>query len=155
MALFENGSYNFEPTTEQVIELDPTFDTNNFGQVKILSETETYVRNLLLILMGKPGFYPSIPDLGMDIGQYLYGFEDEIDTNEIKTKLAKQCSDFIPEIDSGDFDVFVEHYKNRPMLVFKLPVIHDDKTLSMALGIRVNEKGVFVYNFIENKTQLI
>jgi len=155
MALFENGIFNYEPVEQPVIELDPTFDTNNFGQVKILSESETYVRNLLLILMGKPGFYPSIPELGMDIGQYLYGFEDEINISAIKSKLASQCSDFIPEIDSGDFDIYLTHYKNKPMLIFKLPVIHDDKTLSMALGIRVNEKGVFVYNFVENRNQLI
>ena len=58
--------------------IDPTFGLNNFNQTKVLSETETLVNNILMVLFGKPGFYPSIPALGMNIGQYLYNFADDI-----------------------------------------------------------------------------
>ena len=73
--------------------VDPVYGVNNFNRSKVLTETETKVSNMLMILFGKPGFYPSIPSLGMDINQYLYKFEDEINVEEIKSKLISQCRD--------------------------------------------------------------
>lgn len=134
---------------------DPTLGVNNFNETKILSVSETYARNLLVLLLGRPGFYPSQPELGMDIEQYLYQFFDEINVEEIKAKLILQCEDFLPEIDSGDFDVYKTEYNGNPMLIFQLPVVIDRNTLSMALGVTINAKGELIYNFVENKTQLV
>lgn len=134
---------------------DPTFGVNNFEKPRVLSITQTYANNLLTILLGKPGFYPSQPNLGMDIQQYLYKFIDEINVNEIKIKLMNQCTDFMPEIESGEFDVYKTTHNGKPMLIFKLPIIVDTKTLAMALGITVNEKGEMIYNFVEDKDNYI
>ena len=49
--------------------VDPVYGVNNFNETKVLTEAETLVNNILMILFGKPGFYPSIPSLGMDIQQ--------------------------------------------------------------------------------------
>ena len=81
---------------EKMANVDPTYGLNDFSKPKVLSEAETYVRNLLTILFGKPGFYPSIPNLGMDIKQYLSQFSDSIDIAKVKSKLAYQCSDLLP-----------------------------------------------------------
>ena len=81
--------------------VDPVYGVNNFNETKVLTEAETLVNNILMILFGKPGFYPSIPWLGMDIQQYLYKFEDEIDDLKIKSKLASQCREFLPNIEDG------------------------------------------------------
>ena len=134
---------------------DPTFGVNNFERPKVLSVTQTYVNNLLTILLGKPGFYPSQPELGMDIEQYLYKYIDDINTTEIKAKLINQCTDFLPEIESGEFDVYKSTYNGRPMLLFKLPIIIDGKSLAMALGITINAKGEMIYNFVEDKNQYV
>ena len=58
--------------------VDPAFGVDSFNRPKVLSETETIVNNILFILFGKPGSYPSIPSLGMDIEQYLYLFEQSV-----------------------------------------------------------------------------
>ena len=81
---------------------DPTMGVDNFNETKILSPSETVVRNILLILLGKPGFYPSQPNLGMDIEQYLYNFADEINTEELKLILIDQCHDLIDLIDEDE-----------------------------------------------------
>lgn len=130
--------------------VDPTFSTNNYNKPKVLTEIETTVNNVLALLFGKPGFYPSIPDLGMDIKQYLYKFEDDINPDEIKTILARQCEDFVPDIQSGDLDVYVTNYNGQSALVFILPIITDQKSVSVALGVTLNEKGEMVYNFVED-----
>ena len=102
-----------------------------------------------MILFGKPGFYPSIPYLGMDVGSMLYMFEDEINTDKIKTDLAYQCIDFLPLIDDGDLDVVVTTYKGRTMLIFQLPIIYKKKTTTLTVGVTLNDKGQLIYQFEE------
>lgn len=135
--------------------VDPTFSLNNFNRPKVLSKMETYVNNFLMLLFGKPGFYPSIPEIGMDIEQYLYQFEDDINTDEIKTKLVKQCEEFLPEIQSGTFNVLKSTYKNNTLLVFVMPIIDDTQTHSVAIGITRNTKGELIYKFVENMDQTL
>lgn len=135
--------------------LNPTFSVNNYNKPKVLTELESYVNDVLMLLFGKPGFYPSIPTIGMDIKQYLYMFEDDINTEEIKTKLATQCNEFLPELSTGEFDVFKTVYNERSMLIFKLPIVSDTNKNSAALGITTNEKGELIYNFVETEEQML
>ncbi len=136
--------------------VDPTYGVNNFNKAKVLTEEETYVHNILTILLGKPGFYPSIPYLGMDIQQELYKFEDEIDTEKLKAQLVSQCSDFLPLVKNGDFDIITTNYNNQTLLIFQLPVIINNNHIALAVGITLN-KGQLVYQFTENpiNTQII
>ena len=80
--------------------VDPTFEVDDYNRGKILNESQTIAYNILTLLFAKPGFYPSIPSLGMDITSYFYRFSDEDLVNEIKLKLIAQCSDFLPSIES-------------------------------------------------------
>lgn len=132
-----------------IMPVDPVYGVNDFNRPKVLAEDETYVNNLLMILFGKPGFYPSIPYLGMDVGSMLYMFEDEINTDKIKTDLVYQCIDFLPLIDDGDLDVVVTTYKGRTMLIFQLPIIYKKKTTTLTVGVTLNDKGQLIYQFEE------
>lgn len=135
---------------------DPTFEVDDYDLLKTLSPTETYVRNLLVLLFGKPGFMPSMPNLGMDISQYYYAFEDEIDTEQLKSKLAAQCNEYLPELQTGEINIYQKVYNNRLVLIFKLPVIIDDKNIAVALGVTTNSNGELVYQYTENEiTQII
>ena len=134
---------------------DPTYDVNDYNLLKVLSPTETYVKNILVILFGKPGFMPSIPSLGMDISKYLYMFEDEIDTSQIKYDLTRQCEEFLPDVETGDIDVYQRIYNGRSLLIFKLPVIIDDKNIEVALGVTTNKNGELIYQYTENEIHQI
>lgn len=134
----------------KIASVDPVYGVNNFNQTKVLSESETLINNILMILFGKPGFYPSIPSLGMDIEGYLYMFEDEIDVSKIKAKLASQCREFLPSMQDGSMDVYTTTYKDHTMLIFELPILVDNVTSMLALGVTVNDKGEMVYTFVSN-----
>ena len=136
-------------------DIDPTFAIDDFNRPKVLSETETFVNNILTLLLGEPGFYPSLPSIGLNIKQHLYNFFDDINTEDIKAELVRQCRDFLPSVDSGDFDVQKAIYNGNTVLLFQLPTIDDIVKNSVALGVTINEKGEFVYNFIEGKYQTI
>ena len=133
---------------------DPTMGVDNFGEVKILSKTDTVCKNLLLVLFGKPGFYPSYPELGIDIAKYFYSFDD-IDLSQIKADLQFQCAKLVPEIDSLDFQIKMTNFKGQGMLIIRFPIIKTDDRLYMALGITTNRRGEFMYKFVEDKNQII
>ena len=135
--------------------LNPTFSVNNYNRPKVLTELESYVNDILMLLFGKPGFYPSIPSIGMNIQQYLYMFEDEINVDEIKTTLAEQCKEFLPELQTGELDVIKSQYNGNTLLIFKLPIINDTNQNSAAIGITTNEKGELIYNFVETNNQVL
>jgi len=138
------------------INIDPTFAVNDYNKPKMLSNKETYVNNIMMLLFGKPGFYPSIPSIGMDIQQYLYKFEDEINVEDIKNKLSIQCKDFLPEIQNGDLDVMKTVYNERMLLIFKLPLIDDTNDCDVVIGVTTNTRGEIVYNFVESsKAQIL
>ena len=137
------------------INLNPTFGVNDYDRPKVLSTMESYVTDILMILFGKPGFYPSIPTLGMDIGSLLYKFEDEVSAEELKTELENQCHEFSKEIDTGDMDVVTTTYKNHLMIIFILPLIDDTKKVRLSLGVTTNNRCEIVYNFVENEEQII
>ena len=103
--------------------VDPSFSKNDFDEPKYYNESETLARNVLLVLFGVPGFYPSIPTLGMDIKSYIYNFFDEISEESIKAKLGQQCSMFTKYIQSGDIEVKKGYYRGQPLIAFSLPVV--------------------------------
>jgi hypothetical protein len=135
--------------------VNPTFNVNDFNEPKVLSPTESFITDVMMILFGKPGFYPSIPTLGMDISHYLYSFDDEIDTEGIKSELALQCSEFSYSINRGDMDIITTKYNGNLMLLFLMPIVKDSKDFQLVLGVTTNDKGEIIYNFVENETQII
>ena len=130
--------------------VDPVYGVNVFEETKVLSESQTLVNHVLMILLNKPGFYPSIPYLGMNVGQYLYTFSDSIDEMNLKAKLATQCRELLPDIQEGALDVYSVENDGKPLLIFVLPVLVDGVTAFISLGITVNDRGEMIYNFVEN-----
>jgi len=136
--------------------VDPVFGINVFNEAKVLSESQTMINQVLMILLNRPGFYPSIPHLGMDIAQYLYTFADEVDELHLKAILAAQCNELLPDIEEGEMDVYSEDYNGHPLLIFVLPVLVNGVTSTVTLGITVNDRGEMVYNFVDNgKPQIL
>ena len=135
--------------------VDPVFGVNEFGKPRMLTETQTYVNNFLTLLLGKPGFFPSLPDIGIDIAQYLYMHLDDINVETLKSKIATQCADFIPLIVDGRFDIVKTNLYNRTVLIFILPEIDDTNDLAVSIGVTTNNNGEVIYKFVENKYQIV
>lgn len=135
--------------------VDPQFGIDSYNRAKVLSESQTIVNNILTLLFGKPGFYPSIPQLGMNIQQYLYSFEDDFDTNFIKSQLAAQCRDFIDVIEDGSFDVIKTTYNEQPLLIFVIPTIITNTESNLFLGVTLTNNGEYRFNFTFDEVQYI
>jgi hypothetical protein len=125
--------------------VDPAFGKNSFNKPKFYNESQTIANNIMTILLGRPGFYPSMPELGMDIRNMLYKPLDEINPDAIKAKLVQQCSQFMTAVRNGTFDVQIIAYKGRPMLIFIIPVTVDQSNKRLAIGITTNQEGKLMY----------
>lgn len=127
---------------------EPGFGLDNFDGPKYYNETETIANGLLNLLFGKPGFFPSMPDLGINIQQYLYLFEDEFDVDVLKAKIISQCSYFSQFVDDGTLQVTLTPYLNKPMLLLVLPLVIKNTKEHLAIGITRDDTGKVKYNYV-------
>lgn len=81
------------PKDFQPVGYDFAFGTDTLGRPKVLSSFQIGVNAVLTLLFMKPGQFPSIPDLGIDIDSYLHEYSDDPNIPiEIKNKLSDQCN---------------------------------------------------------------
>jgi len=131
--------------------IDPAFGANNFGTPKMYSETETIANNILTVLFGKPGAYPTMPHLGMDVPKMVLMLYDEIDEESLKNELISNCSSFSEVVRDGDFDVIKTVLKDKegndsPTVLFKIPTQIKNVSRSLIIGISSSNRQIS-YNF--------
>lgn len=128
--------------------VEPSFGMNAFNQPKYKNETETIANAFLNLLFGRPGYFPSIPNLGLNIQNILYSFWDETDPDTIKAGIVAQCSAFKPYVDDGSLDVVKSSYRNQPLLLIVVPVQIKNEVERLAIGISQDSTGNVLYNYI-------
>lgn len=128
--------------------IDPSFGMNNFNQAKYKNESTTIAHAFLNLLFGKPGYFPSMPNLGINIEETLYAFWDEIDEAALKATIVAQCSAFKEYVDNGQLDVIKSSYKNQPLLIVVVPVQIKDDYANLTIGITQDAGGSIKYNYV-------
>lgn len=127
---------------------EPGFGMNSFNKSKIRNETETIANAILNLLFGRPGYFPSMPDLGINIQQTIYMFWDEIDPDMIKAQIAVQCEAFKEYIDTNELDVIKSEYNGQPLLLVVVPVQIKNTKESLGIGITQDANGNVAYNYV-------
>lgn len=126
---------------------EPGFGLNNFEGPKYSNESETIAHAILNLLFGKPGYFPSMPELGINIQQYLYSFQDDFNVDVLKAKIASQCSEFAGFVNDGTLDVIMSSYQNKPMLLIVLPLVTQNTKENLAIAITNDGNGNISYNY--------
>lgn len=112
MALDEKGITLAEvekryPRSFQLLGYDVLMDTDSMYKPKIISTFEMCVNSILLLLKMKPGQYPSIPELGIDIESYLHEYTDDAKIPlTLQSKLYEQMNRL--EITGIDVDIYFD-----------------------------------------------
>ena len=101
MALDERGVYLSEVNTKyprvlQTLGYDVLFDTDEMYKPKIISTFQLCVNSILTLLKMKPGQYPSIPELGIDVERYLHEYSDD---PKIALSIQRQLSEQLAVLD--------------------------------------------------------
>ena len=127
--------------------IEPSMGINAFNKAKYKNKTETVAKAFINLLFGKPGYFPSMPHLGLHIQDRLYSFWDEVDEDQIKAEIRTQCDAFGDYIDDGSLDVIKTSYNKEPMLIIVVPVQVIDIESHLAIGITSDEFGNISYNY--------
>lgn len=123
------------------------FGLNNFQRPKRLQDEEALCRTVLLILFGRPGCFPTLPEVGMNISQYFYKFSDEIEPTDLKVQLAYQCSLVNELIETGELEITKVEYDGRMALRFIIPSLGHDSENILVIGVTTNYDGSVIYNY--------
>lgn len=104
-----NSTY---PSIFQMTGYDVLMDSDAMGKPKVITSFRSCVNAILFLLYLKPGQYPSIPELGINVGQYLYSYADDKSiAMEIKQKLIDQCNAI--KIVGVTIDCFIEEAQDN------------------------------------------
>lgn len=124
------------------------FGLDNFGKQKSLTQAQTIGQMLVNLLLMKPGQMPSLPHIGIDIKQYLYKFEEDIDVSYIKSQISKQCSALLPYIDLSSMQLFLFPHETESILFIYVPlsVIVEDDVLVIGFK-RDNSSNEVTFNY--------
>lgn len=112
MALDEKGITleevsNKYPESFQTLGYDVLMDVDGYNKPKVISTFEMCINVILTLLKMRPGQYPSIPELGIDIEKYLHEYADDPNIpNEIRNKLYDQCNRLM--VVNIDIEVYVD-----------------------------------------------
>lgn len=139
---------------ENELGYDLTFELNEFNQPRIRSELELIKNALLYILFSKPGQYPSIPTLGLDIESLLYSYYDEIDEEELKTQIIEQCSILGCFFTNGVINIAKTVRNGNPILVILITGVESFPDGYMRDNVRENDKLLIGITFNELKEMI-
>nr|DAX41735.1 MAG TPA: hypothetical protein [Caudoviricetes sp.] len=113
---------------------------------------------LMFVLFTKPGQYPSLPNIGLDIESLLYSFFDEIDESDLKTKIVSQCTALGWYFEKGNINIRKVMYHKKPSLMIhiegneELPddVSSGNNLERYQIGITFNELNQLIYNIAKS-----
>lgn len=84
---------NRYPKASQLLGYDVLMDIDEFHKPKVISTFDMCCNIIVTLLLMKPGQYPSIPELGIDIEQYLFEYSDDKSIpTKIKNQIMEQCN---------------------------------------------------------------
>lgn len=103
---------------------DIGLDKDNFQKSRIFNETDSLVNYILNILVMRPGNIPGMPELGVNIGQYVHpGMQGKIDVNQIKGLILSNCEQLMPYLIADKMVVaIVKDQYGKDVLLIKIAV---------------------------------
>lgn len=138
---------------------DVTFELDKFHRPRLRGEAEIVKNVLLYILFSKPGQYPSLPHIGLNISNRLYSFWDEISEIGLRDEIVAQCRALQVYFEAGEIAIRKVKYRGKPSLLINVTTSPYDSHVRGALetkqeinqtnfliGVTFNEMNEMIYN---------
>ena len=127
---------------------EPAFGLDSFRKPLVYEDWQVVAQSIIIVLFGRPGFYPSIPQLGIHIQDLMYEKLDDIDTDNLRGILAHQLEVFSDIIQSDDMKIAIKNTTGgNPVLIIALPIYTGDERSAVAVTITATEDGGIQYNY--------
>lgn len=131
------------------IKSELNFGLDNFGKQATMTQAQTIAQMLINLFLMRPGQIPSLPHLGIDIRQYLYKFDNEIDISDIKNQISSQCPDLMQYIDLANMQLILFPYKNESIIYLFVPLsVEVAKNTAISIGFKkTNASNEITFNY--------
>ena len=128
---------------------EPAFGLDKFRKPLVYEDWEVVAQSIIIVLFGRPGFYPSIPQLGIHIQDYMNERLDMIDTDELRGKLMYQLSIISDLIQTDDIKIVTKKLVgyNSPALIIFIPIYKGEDKNNIAVSIVQSSKDSVKYNY--------
>lgn len=128
---------------------EPAFGLDKFRKPLVYEDWEVVAQSIIIVLFGRPGFYPSIPQLGIHIQDYMNERLDMIDTDELRGKLMYQLSIISELIQTDDIKIVTKKLVgyNSPALIIFIPIYKGEDKNDIAVSIVQSSKDSVRYNY--------
>ena len=128
---------------------EPAFGLDKFRKPLVYEDWEVVAQAIIIVLFGRPGFYPSIPQLGIHIQDYMNERLDMIDTDELRGKLMYQLSIISDLIQTDDIKIVTKKLVgyNSPALIIFIPIYKGEDKNNIAVSIVQSSKDSVRYNY--------
>ena len=100
MAITQTTNDSSDP---KISELDFTF--NEFRQQKVLTNESAYVQMIARLLTMRPGDYPTLPGMGINIGSYRFADMDNLVAGELQDKIQNQITQYISGVPLNEVNI--------------------------------------------------
>lgn len=112
-------------------ELD--FRLDGFGEQQYLTEAMSSAKQILLLLFMRPGDYPSMPELGINISKEIrYKDLDVITGGKLRQDIMNQIKTYSPNVGLEDLTIHSTNYKGQFILIMDFQLVAE-QTISIAL----------------------
>lgn len=129
--------------TNPVNEMD--FKLNNFNEQEIYTGVMAYAHRIKTLLFMRPGDFPSIPDMGLNIQSYRFKAMDDIISGSLKEAIANQVSTYIMNLPIENIELSTGYYQNDYFLIIRIYLYQDKKEI--VYGIQQPKGEVVNFNF--------
>ena len=109
------------------------FKLNGFNEQEIYTGTLAYAHRIKNLLFMKPGDFPSIPDMGINIQGYRYKALDDLVAGALRENVADQISKYIMDLPIENIDISTGFYNNDYVLVLRIYLYQEKAEIIYAI----------------------
>ena len=128
---------------------EPAFGLDKFRKPLVYEDWEAVAKAIIIVLFGNPGFYPSIPQLGIHIQDYMNERLDRIDTDQLRGQLIYQLGIISTLISTDEIVIKTRKFVGYryPGLVITIPIYKGEDKSNIAISIVASTSETLSYNY--------
>lgn len=126
---------------------DVGYGLDGFHRQEVYNEAQSVARYILEILLTRPGNYPGLPHIGLNIRQLLYNNLENFNSQLLKEQIYNQCNLLMPSIVGEDIYVGVVVYAGREYLLIRIPALIESSTKVINYAFYQDELRELKFNF--------
>lgn len=124
---------------------DFSFNRSISGSTEVLSDVQSFVQAVQIILLTRRGNFPFRPWLGMNIGKYLFDYIDDDTINAIRTELNYQITRYLPSISSLNIKIDrIEDINGQSGIGIIIQSYLDGSAFTVTMAVLQNKKTVYI-----------